>query len=180
MKSIGTITIVSLLLAAGCSHRESQAKNESSSSGYTGGSSTYSPSASSGSSSYGGTATSQSGSQSDSALTTQIRQDITRNPSFATFAPNIQVSVQSGTVTLSGSVPNEQDKQNIEAAIKRTSGVTTVNNQLQIPGQAQQSSQPIPAAGGTSGSAGEQPATSGSQSSQPTPQNSETTPQSSQ
>ena len=40
---------------------------------------------------------------------------------------------QGGVVTLQGMVANEGERRSIEARIKNTPGVTSVNNQLQIP-----------------------------------------------
>jgi len=183
MKFTGTITIVSLLLAAGCSHHERLASNEYSP-GYSGGSysssdtssgstsgdrslnqysqssrSSYQPSASSSGSYNSGSAnyssTTLQGGETDAALTTQIRQQISSDPSFMTIAPNLQVTVENGTVTLGGNVPNDQDKRRIESLVRRTSGVTTINNQLQISTQTSQGGATSPGGSATSSSSSE-------------------------
>jgi osmotically-inducible protein OsmY len=46
--------------------------------------------------------------------------------------PRIQITAQNGTVTLSGNVSSEQEKQRIETTVKGTGGVASVNNQLQV------------------------------------------------
>jgi osmotically-inducible protein OsmY len=72
-------------------------------------------------------------SPADSALAAQVRQAINSDPNLISIAPDIHVTADKGTVTLSGSVPNEDQKVRIESLAKGTSGVVTVNNQLQIP-----------------------------------------------
>jgi osmotically-inducible protein OsmY len=71
-------------------------------------------------------------SAADSALVSQVRTAINNDTTLVTIAPSIQVMANSGTVTLSGNVSNEQQKLAIEQVVKGTSGVVTVNNQLQV------------------------------------------------
>jgi len=62
----------------------------------------------------------------------QVRQALSNNPNLTEVVPNIQVSGTGGTIVLTGTVPNEQQKQAVETAVKSTTGVVSVNNQLEV------------------------------------------------
>jgi trimeric autotransporter adhesin len=138
----------SLLLIAGCSHKEQHQARYSEFPAY-GGSSTTSASSSStyqtgtgtsssaqqptSSSTASSTSPTQGGqTQGDRALVAQVQQNLSQDTTLATIAPALQISAQNGTVTLSGNVSSEQEKQRIETAVKGTGGVASVNNQLQV------------------------------------------------
>jgi osmotically-inducible protein OsmY len=72
-------------------------------------------------------------------MVTEIRNTISKDPALATIAPQIQINATSGTVTLSGSVKSEQDKERIAELVRQTTGVVTVNNQLTVSSQSQTS-----------------------------------------
>src|SRR6266481_1309387 len=125
MKISSKLTIVSsVLLIAGCAHRERQAQyNESHpSSSYAAGTTSQ----------FQGNSQFQGRTGSDQTLVTQVQDALKRDTTLAAIAPRIEVTAQNGTVTLSGSVPSDQDKQRIEAMVKSTAGVVSVNNQLQV------------------------------------------------
>jgi len=84
------------------------------------------------SASQGAAATSQLITDADRALANEVRQQFTRYPDVAGLASNLGVSARNGVVTLSGSVPYEQDRANIENAVRNTPGVTRVIDQIQI------------------------------------------------
>jgi len=132
MKSSSKLTIVaSVLLTAGCAHHERQAQyNENYPSSSYAASSTSSGSAAT-TGQFQGTSQFQSRG-SDQTLVIQVQSTLNKDVSLATIAPRIEVTAQNGTVTLSGSVPSDQDKQRIEAMVKGTAGVVSVNNQLQV------------------------------------------------
>jgi len=157
MKRITLATVAgALLLAVGCAHKEKHASYQSTSSpNYTGSSTTYNqtynsrtvdsgtvPNNSQYSYSYSpqvnssvnqNTFQSQTEvSRGDSGLESQIRTALRNDTTLVNIAPSIQVTAQNGTVTLSGNVSNEQQKQTVEHLVKGTSGVVTVNNQLQV------------------------------------------------
>ncbi len=78
----------------------------------------------------------------DRALENRLRSEFNQYGQLGSAAANVQVSVQNGTVTLSGPVPTEQDRQMIDALARNTSGVASVIDQMQpnlpptgIPGQ---------------------------------------------
>ena len=69
----------------------------------------------------------------DQTLERRVRADLNSNPDLAAVAPNILISAQNGTVTLSGSVPSEKARQQVDAIVRNTSGVAVVNDQLLPP-----------------------------------------------
>src|SRR6266850_8045849 len=152
-----TVACALLIPAAGCAHKEKQAKFENKSSPsyitgtdtryYQNNQSTTTATPSEPSSAQVNTTVNQNSAQTqieptggDSALVSQVRAALNNDTTLVTVAPPIQVTAQNGTVTLSGSVANDQQKQTIEHLVKGTSGVVTVNNQLQV----------LPSATGTS------------------------------
>jgi osmotically-inducible protein OsmY len=71
--------------------------------------------------------------QSDRALATRVRQALLDKPIVAPYVPNLEISVDSGIVTLSGSVASEADRQFIESTVKNTTGVAGVIDRIQAP-----------------------------------------------
>src|SRR5690349_19874 len=69
----------------------------------------------------------------DQTLERRVRAELNSNPDLAAVAPNVLISAQNGTVTLSGSVPSEKGRQQIDAIVRNTSGVAVVNDQLLPP-----------------------------------------------
>lgn len=65
---------------------------------------------------------------SDSDLTAAIKKVLVMNPDFSSY--KIDVSVHKGAVILSGKVPNEITKINIESAVKGIVGVNSVTNNI--------------------------------------------------
>lgn len=107
------IALSSLLVAAGCAYEQRY--------GY----------------SYGGS--SMHGSEAivrpnaaDRSLEESVRYQISRYGELAAAAPDVQITCRDGAVTLSGSVPNERDKQMMDACVRNTSGVLAVDNQLAV------------------------------------------------
>ncbi len=67
----------------------------------------------------------------DRSLEARIRSDLNRYGDLAAVAPNVGISARQGNVTLTGNVPAEKDRQMIEACVRNTPGVVTVNDQVQ-------------------------------------------------
>jgi osmotically-inducible protein OsmY len=88
----------------------------------------------------------------DRTLIQQVQLAIRNDTALVSVAPMIQISAQGGTVTLNGNVQNENQKQAVERAAKGTTGVVTVNHQLQVSSDANQSSQIQPGTSQTGGS----------------------------
>ena len=142
MKIVHKLTMVSsLLLIAGCSSwRDRHAQNDNyrySSANYgaygnAGGSSTSGSTASSGSfESSSRSFQPETSSGTSSQTGTQSSGDTTP------LVPGLQITAQNGTLTISGTVSSEQEKQNIETIAKSAAGVASVNNQLQVSNQSQ-------------------------------------------
>lgn len=68
----------------------------------------------------------------DRSLEARIRSDLNRYGDLAAATPNLGISARQGYVTLTGTVPAEKDRQMIEACVRNTPGVVTVNDQLQV------------------------------------------------
>jgi hypothetical protein len=74
----------------------------------------------------------QTAQDSDRLLVEQVRKALTNDPSTALIAPDIQVSAQSGTVTLRGDVQNEKDKSAIETVVKDVPGVRELKDEIEV------------------------------------------------
>ncbi len=68
----------------------------------------------------------------DTQLANAIHQQLQNDSSVASFASNIRVSAQQGTVMLSGYVPSDQARQQVDSIVRNVNGVTTVMDQLQV------------------------------------------------
>jgi osmotically-inducible protein OsmY len=149
MKIQGTLTVLSsLVLLAGCAHRAEYAAYDQNvpspsyngTTTYNNQSSTYNNSSTTSVAPQNNTSVgiSQQNSASltpnasDQSLVFQVRQALHNNPNLTEVVPNIQINASGGTVILTGSVPNEQQKQAVETLVKSTTGVVNVNNQLQV------------------------------------------------
>jgi len=80
----------------------------------------------------GQTADQQGMNKDDRQLTQQIRKSIMDDKSLSTYAHNVKIISQNGTVTLRGPVRNEDEKAAVEAKAKAIAGVTAVNNELTV------------------------------------------------
>jgi osmotically-inducible protein OsmY len=105
------IALSSLLLAAGCAYEQRY--------GYTYGSS------------HGSEAIVRP-TAADRSLEQSVRYEISRYGALAAVAPDVQITCRDGAVTISGSVANERDKQMMDACVRNTSGVLSLDNQLTV------------------------------------------------
>lgn len=86
---------------------------------------------------YSGTATDQTnGPEIDRNLTDRLQQALKNDAATAPLTQNINVSSQNGVVTLTGSVPSEQQRQLVDNVVKNISGVKSVYDQMQLAGPA--------------------------------------------
>lgn len=69
----------------------------------------------------------------DRSLEKELRYELNSHPDLAGTAPHVLISAQNGTVTLSGVIPSEQARQEIDGIVRNTDGVAVVNDQLQPP-----------------------------------------------
>ena len=74
----------------------------------------------------------QSESQADLAVTQEVRQILMDDQTLGWNAKNVKVVTANGKVTLSGQVDTEEEKRGIEEAVRGVSGVTSVNNQIEV------------------------------------------------
>ena len=127
--------ISALLVVAGCSHHEQARYTDYGTPYSTGGStSSYQQSTGTAQQTTSSNPASQATSETDRNLVSQVQQSLRQDNALAGLMPAIQISAQNGSVTIAGNVSSEQEKQKIESAVKSTSGVATVNNQLQVAG----------------------------------------------
>src|SRR5215831_2988942 len=86
---------------------------------------TYTPSYSSG-------VTGQYQTDADRSLSYAVRQALNANASVAGVAQSIYISARNGAVTLSGTVPREEDRQFIDNVVRNINGVYSVNDEMQV------------------------------------------------
>jgi len=128
MTTTKTLAMVcSLVVAAGCTHRYKETRyGTAAPDSYGATSSTYSGASNPSHAMPGKPGT------TDLTLASTVKQTLQADPSFASASANIEVKAEHGTVTLTGTVPSEQQKQMIETKVRTTAGVANVNNQLQV------------------------------------------------
>ncbi len=128
MRIVSFLSIIpSLLVFVGCSTPDRQTTN-SSAPVYGGDIISSGP--------YGATmivpGTAQSQIETDRALASNLRGQLNRFGDLAATSPGVQIYAQSGTVTLTGTVPSPRERDMIESLVRNTSGVVAVNDQLQV------------------------------------------------
>jgi osmotically-inducible protein OsmY len=74
----------------------------------------------------------QGNSSSETQITASIRKSIVGNKSLSFTAKNVKIITTGTKVTLRGPVKSEQEKSTIEAAARQTTGVTMVDDQLEV------------------------------------------------
>jgi osmotically-inducible protein OsmY len=80
------------------------------------------------------TADQQRETSSDRDLAKKIRKAITADKSLSTYAHNVKVIAQNGTVTLKGPVHSEEEGKAIEAKAVEVAGPSNVKNELSVKG----------------------------------------------
>jgi osmotically-inducible protein OsmY len=78
------------------------------------------------------TGTPKSQIEADRELEENLRLQISRYGDLATTTPDVRIYAQSGTVTLSGNVPSQREREMIESLVRNQTGVVAVNDQLQV------------------------------------------------
>jgi osmotically-inducible protein OsmY len=74
----------------------------------------------------------QGTSEIDRTLAQQISQELRADASLASAISHVSVSVADGRVTVQGTVKNDVQKREIESAIQRATGVSSIDNQLRV------------------------------------------------
>jgi len=78
------------------------------------------------------TADNQTNAKSDRLTTQKIRKAIMADKSLSTYAHNVKVISQNGTVTLKGPVRSEDEKQSLAAKAAEVVGAEKVTNELEV------------------------------------------------
>jgi hyperosmotically inducible protein len=74
----------------------------------------------------------QSESKADIDLVSRVRRAVTQNNQLSTTAKNIKIVANGGKVTLRGPVNTAAEKEQIVQAVQGVSGVTNVDDQLEV------------------------------------------------
>jgi hyperosmotically inducible periplasmic protein len=74
----------------------------------------------------------QAENEADRTITQQIRQAVVDKDSLSMNAKNVKIITANGVVTLRGPVKTPDEKADIAAIAQRTSGVTRVDNQIEV------------------------------------------------
>lgn len=85
------------------------------------------------------TADQQKENSSDRDLSKKIRKAIVKDKSLSSYAHNIKVVAQNGTVTLKGPVHTEDEKRAIEAKASEIAGANNVKSEISVKGEADRS-----------------------------------------
>lgn len=78
------------------------------------------------------TADQQKADSSDRDITKNIRRSIMSDKSLSTYAHNVKIITQNGSVTLKGPVRSDTEKQSIEAKAMAIAGANRVADQLTV------------------------------------------------
>jgi hyperosmotically inducible periplasmic protein len=78
------------------------------------------------------TADQQKDNRSDRDITQQIRKAILSDKSLSTYAHNVKIVTQNGTVTLKGPVRSDDEKKAVEAKAAEVAGQSKVTSQLDV------------------------------------------------
>jgi len=78
------------------------------------------------------TADQQKENRSDRETARQIRKSIVDDKSLSTYAHNVKIIAQNGTVTLKGPVCSEEEKQNIARKAADVAGEQNVKNEIEV------------------------------------------------
>ena len=68
----------------------------------------------------------------DRSLESSLRTELRRYGDLAATAPDVRFDADSGTVTITGTVPTEKDRDMITSLVRNTVGVDTVNDRLRV------------------------------------------------
>jgi hyperosmotically inducible protein len=89
------------------------------------------------------TADQQKENQSDRELAAKVRQALVKDKSLSTYAHNVKIIAQGGTVTLKGPVRSEEEKQVVEAkAAEAAGGADRVRSEVEVSGKPATKSSP--------------------------------------
>ena len=78
------------------------------------------------------TADQQKATTTDRETARKIRQAIVKDKSLSTYAHNVKIISQHGTVTLKGPVRSEEEKQSVEKKAAEVAGESNVKSEIQV------------------------------------------------
>ncbi len=78
------------------------------------------------------TADQQKESTADRDLAKQIRKSVVADKSLSSYAHNVKIIVQNGSVTLKGPVRSEDEKRAVEAKVKEAAPSAAIQNELTV------------------------------------------------
>ena len=78
------------------------------------------------------TADQQKATTTDRETARKIRQSIVKDKSLSTYAHNVKIISQNGTVTLKGPVRSDEEKQNVEKKAAEIAGDANVKSEIQV------------------------------------------------
>jgi hyperosmotically inducible periplasmic protein len=78
------------------------------------------------------TADQQKENKSDREIARQIRKALVADKSLSTYAHNVKVIAQHGTVTLKGPVRSEEEKKTVEQKAAEVAGESNVKNEITV------------------------------------------------
>ena len=78
------------------------------------------------------TADQQANNRSDTDITKQLRHALVSDKSLSTYAHNVKIITQNGSVTLKGPVRSEEEKQAVEQKAASVVGADHVSSQLSV------------------------------------------------
>jgi hypothetical protein len=70
--------------------------------------------------------------ETDRSLNAQIREALNRNATLREASSSVAMNTNNGVVTLTGTVATEKEKMDLQNELQRVSGVSRVENNLQI------------------------------------------------
>jgi len=74
----------------------------------------------------------QAATEADRSLGQQVVRELRTDTTLTTLLPKIRINVESGKITLSGTVKSEDQKKKIESAVQRVTGVSSVEDHLRL------------------------------------------------
>lgn len=92
------------------------------------------PDTSGGGAASSGSSDNASESDADKTVSSAVRRAIMEDSNLSTTAQNLKITTNNGVVTLRGTVNSQQEKDSIESKAKGVTGVTRINNQLEVKG----------------------------------------------
>lgn len=78
------------------------------------------------------TADQQKNNKTDRELTREIRKALVADKSLSTYAHNVKVISQHGSVTLKGPVRSDEEKQTVETKAAEVAGAGNIKNELTV------------------------------------------------